>query len=190
MARIDNLAKAVQELQKVGDFEPPMKTKGKSEKELEALLKEAAAELSPEDTLSKETQAIFKELKITVGEAPEAEEEEEEEEEEEAAGEEEEEEEAKDEKPAKKEKAAAPAKKAKSESDVRLSSDQKIEFFSPLIQSGKYTAAELVAKVNEKHPGVSESSIKTFLSDSKNEKYNKFPKLVVAAEDGKLSFKK
>ena len=119
--KIETLVKVAQELQDICEFEPAIKTKGKSEEDLKKVIAEAAEALTPEDKLSKDALAIFKEMKITVGGGAEEEEEEIEEEEEEIeekpvakkpapkpakvvkpAAEEEEEEE---EKPAKKEKA-------------------------------------------------------------------------------------
>jgi hypothetical protein len=67
---------------------------------------------------------------------------------------------------------------------------ERVDFLTPLIQSGKYTKAELVEKANKEFPDVSASTFQTMLTDAKNPKYNKFAKLVVQAEDGTLSFKK
>lgn len=188
------------ELQDLCEFDPPIKTKGKSEEDLKKSINEAATQLGPEDELSDDATFVFTELGIEVGAAPAAAAEEEEEEEEAPAPvakkaakkaapapaeEEEEEEEEAAPAPTKKDtKTAAPAGEAK----VKLSSDEKIAFFSPLIESGKYSMKDLLAKSLEKFPGLSESSVRTFLVDSKNAKYNKFPRLVVQSEDGKLTF--
>jgi hypothetical protein len=178
------------ELQDLCEFDPPIKTKNKSEAELKKTITQAAEQLGPDDELSEDAILVFKELGITPGASAEAEGEEEEEEIEEG-GEEGEEEEAVEEAP--KKKAAAPAKKEKAAAPAadkgpKLSTQEKIEFFSPLIETGKYNTKELVEKSVEKFPGLSESSVRTFLVDSKNPKYNKFPNLVVADEEGKLSF--
>ncbi len=66
----------------------------------------------------------------------------------------------------------------------------KIEFFTPLIRSGKYTQKELVEQGLVEYPHLVRSTLQTFLTDSKNKKYNKFPKLVVVGKDDKLSFEK
>ena len=170
--------------EKIG-FDPPLKTKGKTEAELEKLVTEAAAQVDLEqDEVSEEIQKAMAELGIPIGGGQVTVEEEEEEEEETAA------EEATVSKKAKKK--ATPAKKAaeNGEGKPKLSTKEKIEFFGPLIESGGYTVKDLVAKSLEKFPGLSESSVRTFLVDSKNAKYNKFPKLVQADEEGKLTFAK
>ena len=177
--RVAQLTAVANELQTLCEFDPPIKTKGKSEEDLEKLITEAAAQLTEEDEVTEETAAVLAELGIEIsGEAEEEEEEEVDEPEVPAEA------------PVKKK--AAPAKKAAptGEAKVKLSTVEKVEFFSPLIQSGKYTVKDLVAKSLEKFPTLSESSVRTFLVDSKNAKYNKFPKLVVADDEGKLSFAK
>jgi hypothetical protein len=192
------LTTVAKELQDLCEFDPPIKTKGKTEDELKKVITEAGGQLAPEDELSEDAVFVFNELGISVGE--EAAEEAEEVEEEEApvatvakkavakkapvaaAAKEEEEE---DEAPVAAKKAPA-AKKAAA--TVKLSSEEKIAYFAPLIEEGTHTMKDLVAKSLEKFPGLSESSIRTFLVDSKNTKYNKFPKLVVADDEGKLSF--
>lgn len=173
------------ELQDLCEFEPPIKTKGKSEGELKTIITQAAAQLEADDEVSEDAKLVFGALGITLGKAEEAEEAEEEEEAEEAEEEAAEEEEEEEEAPKAKKKAAAPAK---DDNKVKLSTQEKIEFFSPLIESGKYTTKDLVEKSVVKFPGLSESSVRTFLVDSKNVKYNKFPNLVTADEEGHLSF--
>ena len=80
---------------------------------------------------------------------------------------------------------SAPAKEKKV-----TSSTDKVAYFAPLIESGKYTAKELTAMAlaEGRFPKLTESTIRTFLTDSKNPKYNKFDRLVVKTEDGKLTF--
>ncbi len=85
MSRINVLIAVATELQKICEFEPAIKTKGKSEKELEKAIKEAAEALTPDDKLSAEALKLFKELKLTIGKASEPTAESEEEEEEEPA---------------------------------------------------------------------------------------------------------
>jgi len=65
-----------------------------------------------------------------------------------------------------------------------------VEFFTPLIAEGKYTQKELFEKAIESKnfEKLAESTIRTLLTDSKNPKYNRFSKLVVKGEGGKLSF--
>lgn len=176
------LATVAKELQDLCEFDPPIKTKGKTDAELKKLITDAATQLEPDDELSEDALLVFKELEIEIGAAAAEAEVEEEAEETEEEAEVEEEEAA----PAPKKKAAAPA--AKGEDKTKLTTAQKIEFFSPLIESGKYSTKDLVEKSVVKFPGLSESSVRTFLVDSKNAKYNKFPNLVVANEEGKLSF--
>lgn len=69
-----------------------------------------------------------------------------------------------------------------------VSSKDKVAFFQPLIAEGKYSAAELMEMAKSHFPKLTESTIKTFLTDSKNAKYNKFEKLVVVTEEKKLAF--
>lgn len=68
-----------------------------------------------------------------------------------------------------------------------VSNKLKIAFLSPLISEGAFTAKELSEAAMKQFPTLTESTIRTFLTDSKNVKYNKFEKLVVVKE-GKLSF--
>lgn len=70
-----------------------------------------------------------------------------------------------------------------------VSTYDKVAFLGPLIESGNHTLAELTKMMLEKFPTLSESTVKTFLVDSKNPKYSKFEKLVVVTEKGKLNFK-
>lgn len=81
---------------------------------------------------------------------------------------------------------ATPVAEAKETKSV--SSKDKVAFFQPLISEGKYTAAELLKMAQDHFPKLTESTIRTFLTDSKNVKYNKFEKLVVVTEEKKLAF--
>lgn len=56
---------------------------------------------------------------------------------------------------------------------------EKIAFFTPLIESGKFSQKELIEKGIEKYPHLTKSTLQTFLTDSKNAKYNRFASLVV-----------
>lgn len=75
----------------------------------------------------------------------------------------------------------------KKESKV-VSSKDKVAFFAPLISEGKFTAKELTEMALAAFPKMTESTIRTFLTDAKNVKYNKFEKLVVLNEEKKLAF--
>lgn len=79
----------------------------------------------------------------------------------------------------------APAKKV-------TSREVKVSFFGPIFEEGKMTAKEILAKALEsgKFPKLSESTLRTMITDSKNPKYNIFPHLVVKGADGKLSYQK
>src|SRR5690606_11426547 len=82
-------------------------------------------------------------------------------------------------------KVEAPAKKV-------TSREAKVAFFGPMFEEGNLTAKELLAKALEsgKFPKLSESTLRTMITDSKDPKYNIFPKLVVKGADGKLSYQK
>lgn len=79
----------------------------------------------------------------------------------------------------------APAKKV-------TSREVKVSFFGPMFEEGKMTAKEILAKALESgnFPKLSESTLRTMITDSKNPKYNIFPHLVVKGADGKLSYQK
>jgi hypothetical protein len=80
------------------------------------------------------------------------------------------------------------AKKAGAPAGARAKTGVTLEFLTKLVETGKHTAKEIVAKaVTELE--TKESSVATLLSDGKNVKYNKFAKLIVVGEGGKLSFK-
>lgn len=87
----------------------------------------------------------------------------------------------KTEKPEKKEKTVA-VKKEKGPSIV--------DVLTPYIEKGKSTKKELIAIGKEKLPHLSESTLSTVLTDSKNPKYNKFAKLTMVTEDGLIKFVK
>lgn len=81
-----------------------------------------------------------------------------------------------------------PAESAKVEKAKKI--NPMIAFFEPLIQTGQHTAKELLeqAKASGQFDSKKESTIRTLITDSKNPKYNRFPKLVIKGEGGKLSF--
>lgn len=78
---------------------------------------------------------------------------------------------------------AAPAKQPKPKPPYLL-------FLTALIEEGKFTQKELSAAAIKAYPEVAKSTIETVLVDSKNIKYNRFPKLVVKDDKGLLSFAK
>jgi hypothetical protein len=65
-----------------------------------------------------------------------------------------------------------------------------VDVLTPFIEKGKYTKKELIAMGKEKLPHLTESTLSTMLTDSKNPKYNKFAKLTEITEDGKIRFVK
>jgi hypothetical protein len=79
-------------------------------------------------------------------------------------------------------------KSVNTEALVQTTMEDKITFFTPLIQSGKYTLIEILQMAEDRFPNLSPATLRTFLTDSKNPKYNKFSKLVVVTE-GRLNFK-
>lgn len=83
-------------------------------------------------------------------------------------------------------------KKEKKPSDPgkKTSLTEKIEFFTPLIKSGKYTQKDLVELAVKQFPKLTKSTFQTFLTDGKNVKYSKFNPLLVADADGKIHFAK
>jgi len=75
---------------------------------------------------------------------------------------------------------------------VRPSSEQvkaRNALIEKLIDAGKYTRADILEKVSAEYPDISKSSIQTVLTDSKNEKYNKFSRLAVEDANKIMSFK-
>jgi hypothetical protein len=85
---------------------------------------------------------------------------------------------------------SAPAKAAETKVEKKetksVSSVDKVKFFQPLIAEGKYTAAELLKMAQDHFPKLTESTIRTFITDSKNPKYNKFEKLVIVDAEKKV----
>ena len=61
-------------------------------------------------------------------------------------------------------------------------------FFQKLIEEGKYTQKELVEMAMTEFPHLSKSTFQTVLTDCRNPKYNKLPKLVLRDENGILYF--
>lgn len=62
-----------------------------------------------------------------------------------------------------------------------------VEFLTPFIEKGGYTKKELIEKAAEEYPE-QRTSIATILTDGKNPKYSKFPKLIIQ-ENEELAFK-
>lgn len=67
--------------------------------------------------------------------------------------------------------------------------NEKIAFLGSLISQAKFTRDEIVEKALKKFEGTPASTIRTYISDGKNSKYCKFPKLVTESEKGIVSFK-
>jgi hypothetical protein len=63
-----------------------------------------------------------------------------------------------------------------------------VEFLTDLIDEGKYTQKQLAKIANESIENVCDLTVTTLLVDSKNPKYNKFPKLVVKTAENTLKF--
>lgn len=63
-----------------------------------------------------------------------------------------------------------------------------IAYLSTLLKAGKYTRKDLIEKAVTEVPELKKVSVQTLLTDSKNPKYNKFPKLVQEKEGGILGF--
>ena len=79
-------------------------------------------------------------------------------------------------------------KKVHKASTSRANARIRIEFMSELIAKGKYTKQEIVDKTMEKFPESAVSTVRTLISDGKNIKYNKFPKLLTTDEKGHIIF--
>ena len=67
---------------------------------------------------------------------------------------------------------------------------EKIDFFTPLIKSGKHTQKDLVELAVKEFPKLTKSTFQTFLTDGKNPKYSKFTPLLTTDKDGKMIFAK
>ena len=92
--------------------------------------------------------------------------------------------------PVKKE-APVKAKNEKTKSKQgRVTTAERVEYISPFVKKAKYTKKELLEMMMEKYPMVTKAANQTILTDGKNPKYNKFPKLIVQDDDGIMSFKK
>jgi hypothetical protein len=89
--------------------------------------------------------------------------------------------------PAKQEKASKSTKSQKSAKSGVMA--ERIAFFTPLIEKGKYTKKELIKKAQTKFPDATVAALQTILTDAKNPKYNKFDRLVIQNEDKTFQFK-
>jgi hypothetical protein len=85
-------------------------------------------------------------------------------------------------------KVATPKPKQEAKPKKKSMAQVSREILTPLLEKGKHTQAELKAMLLK--AGVTTTTADVILTDSKNPKYNKFPKLVIKGDDGKLSFKK
>lgn len=75
-----------------------------------------------------------------------------------------------------------------SEKVKKSSTKEKVEFLTPFIKKGTFTAVQLLDLACEEFKDSTRSAISTIISDSKNPKYNKFHALVIKKEDGTLKF--
>lgn len=92
-------------------------------------------------------------------------------------------------------KLASPAKNTTAKSPNKTVSSPKqgnkvVNFLAALIEEGKMTQKEICVRAQEVFPDLKPATFSTLLSDSKNPKYNKFPKLVIKSETNILSFTK
>ena len=177
--RTDALFSVAEEVMKICNFEtkdaPP---ETGSKKELTEWLTEAYQELEPNDKLSKEAVAIFAELEISPAPEKESKKESEVKDENEKV----------ESKATSKTKEKKEGKKSTKSTGKKVSLSSKIDFFAPLIKQGKHSQKELTELGVKEFPTITGSTIRTFLTDSKNEKYNKFNKLVIINKKGNLSF--
>jgi SOS response regulatory protein OraA/RecX len=88
--------------------------------------------------------------------------------------------------PPKKEKAKEEAKKRKSGFVPSEKVAARKKMIEDMISAKKHTRKEIIEAVMEKFPDVTKSNLTTFLTDSKNEKYQKFEKLVVENKKTKI----
>lgn len=79
-------------------------------------------------------------------------------------------------------------KKTSTASRAKGSGEIRREYLAELITQGKFTRAEIMEKAKAKFPEIAEATIKVDLTDGKNPKYNKFPKLIKESKDKILSF--
>lgn len=61
-------------------------------------------------------------------------------------------------------------------------------FIEKLVKKGKFTQKEIIEKTAEKFPDVKEVTLRTQLTDAKNEKYCPYENVIVADKKGILSF--
>ncbi len=85
----------------------------------------------------------------------------------------------------KKEKNDAPKAPAAS----RARAAERKDFIGDMIAKSTFAAKEILEAAMEAFPEVKKSTIQTFITDSKNEKYKKYEKLVIVV-DGKVQFEK
>ena len=81
-------------------------------------------------------------------------------------------------------------KKGVALAEKRSTSAERVKFLTPLLTKGTFTKEQLAEKMEKEFPDLKKSTIQTFLTDSKNAKYNKFHKLVIQDAEGRMSFKK
>jgi len=182
MITLKNLKAVAKEFNSLG-LDPEIQYEKVSEEELKKLLIEAS-DLFYEEEMSAEAKKVVKELKkeptssnpkkptIQIQTVTEKAEESEEKLEEEL-------EEKPTEKPTEKEKEVTKkTSKSKTSQTLRI-----LEYmFSLIIEEGEIEKSTLIQKTEKKFPETPLSTIRTLLTDGKNEKYNRFPKLLVEKE--------
>lgn len=62
------------------------------------------------------------------------------------------------------------------------------ELMEKMISEGRYTRSQIIDSIIEQYPGITKGSLQTVLTDSKNPKYNRFPKLAVEDANKIFSF--
>lgn len=196
MKKIEKMKKYIEvaeELNKVLGCKPPIDVEEVEKEDLIDDIKEAAAMIdTDEDSISKRTITVLEELGVWINQDEDENEEDEkpikkdsEPEDEDEDTEEDAEPEDEDEEPEVEEK----PKKKKPVKVVKNAAQLKVDFFTPFIEKGKLTKAELIEKGVKEFPKLSKSTLITFLTDAKNPKYNKFKKLIIQNEKGVMTFK-
>ena len=192
MSTLKQLQNAAKEMDEVMGLTPVPNVKSKDVDYLTGWIKEAVNEIAEEDEFTPATQEVIDEIKEE--EIEETEEDDEYEEDEEDVPVKKAKEKAKPEtkekaKPETKEK-AKPETKKKVPNFKGTATADKIKELDPLLKAGKSTKKELIDAILAKYPDSNLSGIVTLLTDGKNPKYNRFPKLLVENDKKQFSYKK
>ena len=176
MSTLKQLQNAAKEMDEVMGLTPVPNVKSKDVDYLTGWIKEAVNEIAEEDEFTPATQEVIDEIKEE--EIEETEEDDEYEEDEEDV-------------PVKKAKEKAkPETKKKVPNFKGTATADKIKELDPLLKAGKSTKKELIDAILAKYPDSNLSGIVTLLTDGKNPKYNRFPKLLVENDKKQFSYKK